>query len=132
MTLFSPSPHPGARSLQVFGLYLCGTGAMLLLAPALVLAPLALPVPQDVWIRLVGILALALGMCDLRAAGAGVPALIRGSVWRRWGAGGAMLALVLIGVAPPALALFAAIDIAAAAWTAVALRRSPDVTLLHA
>lgn len=132
MKLFAPNTEPGARSLQVFGLYLCATGLLLLLAPALVLAPLALPVPQDVWIRLVGILALALGFSDLRAAGSAASSLIRASVWRRTAAAAAILVLVFSGVAPPALALFAAIDIAAAAWTALALRQPAVAMALQA
>lgn len=132
MNSIKPSPHAGAPSLQVFGLYLCATGALLLLAPALVLAPLSLPVPQDVWIRLVGVLALALGFSDLQAAAAGLPQLIRASVWRRAAAGAALLVLVIVAVAPPAVALFAAVDIASAVWTAWALRRPAAVLPLQA
>ena len=132
MSPTKPSAHAAALSVHVFGLYLCGTGLLLLLAPALVLAPLGLAVPQDVWIRLVGILAIALGLTDVLAARDGVVALIRWSVWRRLGAGIAILALVALGVAPPALVLFAAVDIAAAAWTAVAMRRTSAARPLHA
>lgn len=114
--------QPAARSVQWFGLYLSGTGALLLLAPALLLAPLALPVPQDVWIRVAGVLALALGATDVLAAHAGSPLLWRATVWRRLAAGAVLLGLVATGIAPPAVVLFAAIDIAAACWTAWALR----------
>ncbi len=135
-TATAPHPHPGpdaaARSLQVFGLYLCATGLALLMAPALVLAPLQLPVPQDAWIRLLGIVALALGSTDVLAARAGVLLLVRWSVWRRLGAGVAMLALVAAAVAPPAVVLFAVLDLAAAGWTAVALRRWAPAQPLHA
>ncbi len=121
------TPRPGldaaAQSLQVFGLYLCATGLGLLLTPALVLAPLQLPVPQEAWIRLVGVLALALGSTDVLAARAGVQWLVRWSVWRRLLASAALVALVAAAVAPPAVLLFAALDLAAAAWTALALRR---------
>ena len=119
---FTRFPGPAALSLRLFGLYLCVTGAGLLLVPALVLAPLQLPVPQDVWVRVVGVLALALGATDVLAAGTGSRLLLRASVWRRLGAGAVLLALVAAAVAPPAVALFAAVDIAAAGWTAWALR----------
>ncbi|WP_144289850.1 hypothetical protein [Ideonella sp. A 288] len=127
-----PSPNAAARSIHVFGVYLCTTGALLLLAPSLVLAPLQLEVPQDVWIRLVGVLALALGFTDLLIARQGVAALMRASVWRRLAAAAAMLGLVAIGLAPPAVTLFAAVDIAAAAWTALALRGLSAAPLVHA
>ena len=126
-----PQPDAAAQSLQVFGLYLCATGLALLLAPALVLAPLQLPLPTDAWIRLVGVLALALGSSDVLAARTGLQPLVRWSVWRRLGASAVMLALVAAAVAPPAVLLFAALDAAAAGWTALALRRSVSAPLLH-
>ncbi len=80
MSALIASSNAAMRSLQVLGLYLCITGAGLLLAPALLLAPLGLTLAHDVWIRLVGILALVLGACDVRAARKAVAALIPGSV----------------------------------------------------
>ena len=125
------SPDAAAQSLQVFGFYLCATGLALVIAPALVLAPLQLPVPADAWIRLLGVLALALGGTDVLAARTGVPLLLRGSVWRRLLASALMLALGAAAVAPPAVLLFAAVDAAAAVWTAMALRRHVPTQLLH-
>ncbi len=127
-----PSPNAAARSIHVFGVYLCATGALLLLAPSLVLAPLQIAVPQDVWIRLVGVLALALGFTDVLTARQGVAVLMRASVWRRIGAGAVLLGLVAIGQAPAAVTLFAVVDIAAAAWTAAALRGMSAAPLVHA
>ncbi len=116
------TPNAAARSLLAFGVYLALTGALLLLAPALLLAPLALPVPGDVWIRVVGVLALALAATDIVAAREGLQAPIRLSVWRRGIAALVLLMLVITGTGPAALVLFAAVDAAAAAWTAIALR----------
>lgn len=132
MSLLNLSSNAAARSLQVFGLYLCVAGTALLLAPTLLLAPLGLAVPQDVWIRLVGILALALGVSDVLAGRSIVAPLIRWSVWRRLAAGGAISALVVLGLAPTAMLLFAAADIAAALWTAMAVRRFPPASLYYA
>lgn len=123
MTPSISSSNAAAQSLQAFGLYLCITGTGLLMAPGLLLAPLGLTVPADVWVRLVGILALALGVCDLLAGRDVVASLIHWSVWRRLAAGVGIGLLVLLGLAPAALLLFAAVDIAAALWTAIAMRR---------
>lgn len=123
MSLPASSSNAAAQSLQAFGLYLCIAGASLLLAPGLLLAPLGLSVPTDVWIRMVGTLALALGICDVLAGRDLVASLILWSVWRRLAAGAAIGLLVLLGLAPAALLLFAAVDIAAALWTAIAMRR---------
>jgi hypothetical protein len=125
MKLFACNPTLGARSLQAFGWYLCGTGALLLLAPALVLAPLNLPVPQDVWIRILGVVALALGYTDVVASKVGNVHLFWASVWRRAAAGVALLTLVMTGIAPMPVVLFALVDMGAAAWTALALRHQP-------
>ena len=130
--LSHPASHPAARSVRLFGFYLMVTGALLLLAPAVLLAPLALPVPQDVWVRVTGVLALALGATDVLTAHAGPPLLWRASVWRRLAAGAALLGLVAAGIASPAVVLFAAIDIAAACWTAWALRSVNPTPLQHA
>jgi hypothetical protein len=118
----SSPPSAAARSLLAFGVYLCGAGALLIVAPAVVLTPLAIPVPADVWIRMVGLLALCLGASDLVAARAGFEPLIRLSVWRRAVAGLLMFGFVAVGMAPLGLAVLAAVDLAAAAWTALALR----------
>lgn len=132
MARLEPISHPAARSVRAFGLYLMGAGTLLLLAPALLLTPLALPVPQDVWVRVAGVLALALGATDLLVAHAGTPLLWRATVWRRLAAGAALLGLVMAGLAPPAVILFATLDIAAACWTAWALRSITPTPLQHA
>lgn len=129
MSISTSSPRAAAQSVRVFGLYLCCTGAGLLLAPSLLLAPLGLTATADVWVRMVGILALALGVCDVLAARDDVASLIHGSVWRRLAAGVGIGLLVLLGLAPAALLFFAAVDIAAASWTALALRRRSTTSL---
>ena len=126
MSAPASNSNADAQSLQAFGLYLCITGTGLL-APGLLLAPLGLAVPSDVsahvWVRMVGILALALGVGDVLAGRDRVASLIRWSVWRRLAAGIGIGLLVLLALAPAALLLFAAVDIAAALWTATAMRR---------
>lgn len=129
MSALIAGSNAATRSLQVSGLYPCITGAGLLLAPALLLAPLGLSLPHDVWIRRVGILALGLGACDVLAARSAVATLIPGSVWRRLLAGAGIGLLVPLGRAPTAMLLFAAVGIAAALWTAMASRRLPAGTL---
>lgn len=112
-----------ARSLSSFGIYLLGLGALLILAPALVLAPVGIAVPQDVWIRVVGMVVGFLGVYYVVAArGAGV-AFAQASVAVRASVIVFFAAFVAAGLAPAALLLFGVADLAGAAWTAVALRR---------
>ena len=53
--------HPASNSVKVFGLYAIATGIGLVFAPGLVLAPLGIAVPTEIWIRVVGALAAPLG-----------------------------------------------------------------------
>lgn len=114
---------PAARSLFLFGLYLVVAGSGLLLVPALMLQPLGLPPPADVWVRVVGLLAIALGLYYRVAARAELLAFMRLSVWVRLGVAVVFGAFVLGGLAPAALLGFGLIDAAGAAWTARALRQ---------
>lgn len=114
---------PAARTLFQFGLYLLVAGSALLLVPALMLQPLGVPVPADVWVRVVGLLAIALGLYYRVAARAELLAFMRLSVWVRLGVAVVFGAFVLGGLAPAALLGFGLIDAAGAAWTARALRQ---------
>ena len=114
---------PAARSLFVFGLYLLVAGTLLLLVPALMLQPLGLPAPTDVWVRVVGLLAIALGLYYRVAASAELLAFMRLSVWVRAGVALAFVGFVVGGLAPAALLGFGLIDAAGAAWTATSLRQ---------
>jgi hypothetical protein len=114
---------PAARTLFQFGLYLLVAGSALLLVPALMLQPLGVPVPADVWVRVVGLLAIALGLYYRVAARAELLAFMRLSVWVRLGVAVAFAAFVVGGLAPVALLGFGVIDAAGAAWTARALRQ---------
>lgn len=114
---------PTARSLQAFGFYLCVLGPGLLVAPGPLLAPFGIAAPQEVWVRVVGLLALVLGAYYLVIARHEVVPLMRASVVARFGVLGVFSGLVLLAGAPAALVVFGLVDAAAATWTAVSLRR---------
>jgi hypothetical protein len=114
---------PAARSLHAFGLYLIGAGALLMLAPALLLGPIGLPAPADVWGRVAGMLVGFLGVYYLVGARAELLSFMRASVWVRASVIAFLGAFVAAGLAPVPLLAFGAIDLAAAAWTWLALRR---------
>ena len=105
-----------------FGIYLAVAGAGLLFAPQLVLAPVGIPAPQEVWIRVVGVLALSLATYYGVAARSGATAVMRATVPVRICVTVAFGALVALGLAPAGLLVFAAVDFAGAVWTALALR----------
>lgn len=112
-------------SIRVFAIYLLVLGPLLMVAPALVLGPFGIPVPSDAWIRVVGVLAAALGGYYLQAARFGLVPFYRATVAVRAFVFVSFLAFALLGLAPPTLVLFGSVDLAGAVWTALALRSAP-------
>lgn len=123
---------PAARSLHVFGLYLVGAGCLLMLMPDLLLAPLGLPAPADVWARVAGMLAAFLGIYYLLGARSELLSFMRASVWVRLSVIVILGAFVAAGLAPLPLLAFGVIDLAAAAWTWLALRSMGAAVMLRA
>ncbi len=113
---------PAARSLFVFGLYQVAAGCLLMLLPALLLGPLALPAPADAWGRVAVMLVAFIGIYYVVGARAELLSFMRASVWVRLSVILILGALVLAGVAPLPLLAFGVIDLAAAGWTWLALR----------
>lgn len=112
-----------ATTIRVFGAYAFLAGAGLLVVPDIALAPLGIAAPKEVWIRVVGALAMVVGYYYWACGRAGAVAYFRASVWGRLGFCGLCGALVLMAGAPPALMVFGVVDALGAAWTALALRR---------
>ncbi|HQR45474.1 MAG TPA: hypothetical protein PLB02_04325 [Thermoanaerobaculia bacterium] len=109
-------------SVRVFSIYLVILGAALVAAPDLVLAPFGIPHSPEVWIRVVGVLAAVLGLYYFVAARFENVPFYRATVLGRAFVFVCFAAFVLLGLAPPALALFGTVDLAGAVWTALGLR----------
>ena len=107
---------------RVFGVYLASSGTGFFLAPGLILPLLGLPAATDGWIRIVGILTAILGMYFLYCAAPEQRRFFQATVIARLMFFTGVLALVVLGLAPPLLVLFGLVDLAGAAWTALALR----------
>lgn len=110
-------------SIRVFGGYVVILGAALIVAPNAVLAPFGIPPTSEVWLRVVGVLAAALGFYYTVAARFELVPFYRATVYGRVFVFACFGAFVLLGFARPALALFGAVDLAGALWTATALRK---------
>lgn len=111
-----------ARSLVLFGWYLAGFGGLLVAAPNVALSMFGLPPTDEVWIRVVGVLVLAIAYFNVRLGRAGVVAYARLTVHTRTGVFVFLLGFALTGLARPIVILVGAIDLAGALWTAWALR----------
>ena len=112
-----------AKSLFVFGVYLCGLGLCLLLAPNALLRAFGAPPTDEVWIRVNGMLVLCLSFYYVRAARGELTSFIRWTVWARVAVIFYFAAFVLLVSAPKALLLFGLIDLLAAVWTWLALEK---------
>lgn len=116
-----PSSH-AALSVEVFGLYLMLTGLALLTHPNTLLGLFGIAPATEVWIRVVGALALIVGYYYWACGRAGALVFFRASIVGRLGFCAACVALILLVQAPVQLLMFAAIDLAGALWTGWALR----------
>ena len=114
---------PAALSVAVYGAYLLVNGIGLVFSPAMPLALLSLPAANEPWARLFGLVAGEIGFYFIFAARSELAAFFRATVYGRAGAVAVFVGLVLFGIGPMQLLLFAAVDFLAAAWTQLALRR---------
>jgi hypothetical protein len=114
--------HPASRSIQVFGIYVVLTGLGLTFAPALLFSPLGVPVPAEVWVRVLGVLAIVVGYYYWACGRADAVPFFVASVRGRLVFAALCVVLVVAYAAPLQLLLFCLVDIAGAAWTYHGLR----------
>ena len=112
-----------AKSLFVFGIYLCGLGLILVLVPNLILQVFRVPPTNEVWIRVDGMFVLCLSYYYVQTARNELTSFIRWTVWARVVVILFFGGFVLLASAPRALLLFGLIDLLSAIWTWLALRR---------
>ena len=112
-----------AKSLFIFGIYLCGLGLILLLVPNLILQIFGVPPTNEVWIRINGMFVLCLSFYYVQTARHELTIFIRWTVGTRIAVIFCFAAFVLLLSAPKALLLFGLIDLLSAIWTLFALKR---------
>ena len=112
-------------SIFTWSVYILGMGVGLLLVPESVTDLLGMDPAKDVWIRVVGVVAVVLGVYYLGSA-------IHRARWMFWYSvptrivSGVALAFLAVTESVWQLWLFAILDIASAGWTFVALRFKPE------
>ena len=112
-----------AKSLFVFGIYLCPLGLSLLLVPNLLLSLFGVPPTHEVWIRINGMFVLCLSFFYIQAARNQLTSFIRWTIPARVAVIIYFAAFVLLMSAPKALLLFGLIDLLSAMWTWLALKK---------
>jgi hypothetical protein len=111
-----------ARSVFIFGIYVVAVGLFITFAPTLLLNILKFPPATDHWIRMVGVLSLIIGTYDIVSGRSNAEANLRASIPIRFGFAIACVLLVWQKFMPVQLLPLAAIDVAGAIWTALALK----------
>ena len=113
-----------ATSILVFGVYLIIAGVMLVLSPNTLLGLLGIAPTTEAYVRVLGLVVVAVGLYYSAAARQGVVPFFRWTIWGRGIVVVGLTTFVALKVAPAAIAIFAAIDALGATWTWFALRAS--------
>lgn len=111
-----------AKSLLVFGVYLTGMGVGFLIMPNILLGMLGMPPTDEIWSRVVGVLAFVLAFYYIQAARTDLRPFIQWTVYTRIAVFIFFSGFVLTGLAGPIMILLGTVDLAGALWTAWALR----------
>ncbi len=112
---------PAARSVYAWSIYLLVLGTWLVVGPNTLLKILGMPITEEIWIRVVGVLVVILALYFYDAAINETRHFFIASVLARSFSAAAFLAFALTGE-PWQLAFFAMVDALGAFWTYVALR----------
>jgi hypothetical protein len=114
---------PSARTIYYFSFYLIAISVTLLFVPNLFLRVLGMPETEEVWIRVVGLLAGLIAFYYYRSAVAGLTLFFRFTVTARILVFVVFFLFVLLKMAKPILIGVGTIDLLAAWWTWSALKK---------
>ena len=109
------------RSMQVWAIYALVIGASLLLIPNVILGVFGIPETEEVWVRVVGVVVLAIDVLYWSFVRRGAEVALPATVYERWLVA-ALLAVLAFTTGPWQLVLFGLADFAGGIWTFVALR----------
>ena len=112
-----------AVSIMAWGGDEVGVGLGFLLIPNVLLPLFGFPITTEVWIRVVGLIVLALALYHIHCARNNVIPFFQITVPGRIGFAIGLVILFLMGFAGAGLVLFAILEILGAAWTWSALRK---------
>jgi hypothetical protein len=112
-----------AFSVKFFGVYALLTGLNLIFAPNMLLSMFGIPETDEVWIRVVGVLAFNIGIYYWFAAKCEVKAFFEATVYARGFVFIAFATFVALGFVNKALILFGCVEVIGAVWTWLALRK---------
>src|SRR5687767_7166147 len=106
-----------AKSVFYFGFYLVGLGIILLLFPNFMLNLFGIASTTEVWIRVVGMLVLALSAYYVTAGKHDLIPILKMTVYVRSSIILFFIAFSMTGLVSPMIILFGAVDLLGAIWT---------------
>jgi len=111
-----------AKSVLIFGIYLAVSGLMLLLFPNTLITPFGIEPTNEVWIRLSGILLMALAVYYTLGAKYEIVVIMKATAFIRLTIIFFFTAFALLKLVSPALIIFSAIDFLGGLWTLLMLK----------
>jgi hypothetical protein len=112
-----------AKSVFYFGLYLAMLGLSLIFFPNIPLNLFGIPSTSEVWIRVVGMLLLALSVYYLVSSRYDIVPIFKVTMYVRPTIILFFIAFAIAGLVTPNVILFAIIDLLGAIWTYLALKK---------
>jgi hypothetical protein len=110
--------------MTVFGIYLAIAGLLFIFIPNIILPLFGFPATTDVWIRVVGLLAVILSLYFLYSVRYADRHFFRASVFGRVVFCTGLITFAFLGLGSPMLIVFGLIDLSGATWTWLSLRGS--------
>ena len=111
-----------AKSIFYYSFYMMGMGLVLLFIPNLILGLFGFAPTNDIWIHILGLLALCAGMLYFYCGRTNQKGFFRISVPERIVFFLGIVGIVLFLPASPTLILIGSVDLFGAIWTALTLR----------
>ena len=111
-----------AFSAKVFAIYLFIVGAVLVVAPNILLSIFRIPQTSEVWIHVVGVIAFMIGVFAWVAAKHEDKHFLKASVYTRFVVFVAFATFAAIGLSSPMIIFFGVADLLGGIWTHFALK----------
>ncbi len=112
-----------AKSVLIYGIYLAINGLMLLLIPNVLLSSLGIESTNEVWIRLSGILLMAISVYYFLGATHEILVILKATAFIRFSIIFFFTAFVLFELVAPSIIIIAVIDFFGGTWTYLMLRK---------
>jgi hypothetical protein len=119
----APKMSKSAKTVVVFGMYLVGMGLGFLIMPNVLFSMLQLPLTDEVWSRVVGMLALLLAYYYINAARSELRPFFAWTVHTRLAAFLFFVGFTIANLSGPMLAVLGGVDLVTAIWTARTLKQ---------